>query len=88
MSNEALVKRSDGSFVSGAVPAVASALVPGLGQLLNRDSNKALGVFVVAATGVFFLSKLPLIGGLAWLAGAGAWVYGVIDGYYHGKRKK
>jgi TM2 domain-containing membrane protein YozV len=88
MSNQALAKRSEGSFWSGAVPAVASGVIPGLGQLLNRDSNKALGIFVVAASGVFFLSHLPLIGGLAWLAGAGAWVYGVVDGYYHGKRRK
>ncbi len=69
------------------MPAVASGIIPGLGQLMNRDSNKALGVFAVAAGGVFFLSNLPLVGGLAWLAGAGAWVYGIADGYYHGRKK-
>ena len=86
--SKALAKRSNGSFASGAVPAVASGVLPGLGQLLNRDSNKALGVFVVAAGGVFFLSHLPLVGGLAWLAGAGAWIYGIADGYYQGRKKR
>lgn len=86
--SKALAKRSDSSVWSGAVPAVASGVVPGLGQLLNRDSNKALGIFVVAASGVFFLSNLPLVGGLAWLAGAGTWAYGVADGYYHGRKKR
>lgn len=85
--SKALAKRSEGSALQGVGPAVASGVIPGLGQLLNRDSDKALGVFTVAAGGLLLSQYLPIIGGLAGLAGVGAWIYGVADGYYHGRKK-
>jgi hypothetical protein len=85
----ALAKRPQGSFISGAIPAIASGVIPGLGQLLNRDSDKAIGVFAVAAiTGASFVGGLPLIGGIAGLVYAGTWIYGVADGYVSGRRRK
>lgn len=85
-----LEKRS--SSGGGLVPAVASGLVPGLGQLLNGDGTKALGVFVVAfVTGAGLLSGLlggiPLIGGVAGLVATITWLYAVIDGYVTGRKK-
>ena len=64
-----LMKRSSGSVADGAVPAVASGFVPGLGQLMNGESDKALGVFVVAAIcggGLLggILGGIPIIGGV------------------------
>ena len=90
--SKALVKRSSGSAADGLVPAVASGFVPGLGQLLNGESDKAVGVFVVAAVcgaGLMggILGGIPLIGGLATLVGGATWLYGVADGYFTGKRK-
>lgn len=85
--SKALIKRS-GSVADGAVPAVASAVVPGLGQLINGESDKALGVFAVAAVaGLGFWAGIPLIGGLAGLVAGATWVYGVADGYLTGRRK-
>ena len=83
MSN-ALMKR-DGGGGSGVVPAVASAVVPGLGQLINGETDKAIGVFVVAAVaGASAVSWLPFVGTI-W---AVTWVYGVADGYIQGRKKR
>jgi hypothetical protein len=83
--SKALVRRGSGN---GVVPAVASALIPGVGQLVNGETDKAIGVFVVAAvTGASFLGAIPLIGGLAGLVYGATWIYGVADGYIQGKKK-
>lgn len=85
--SKALVKRS-GSGGSGVVPAVASALIPGVGQLVNGEVDKAIGVFAVAAiSGASFLGAIPLIGSLAGLIYGATWIYGVADGYIQGKKK-
>ena len=70
------------------VPAVASALLPGLGQLINGDVNKALAVFAIAAiTGAGFIGVIPILGPLAgWLYGA-VWLYAVGDAFVRGKRR-
>jgi TM2 domain-containing membrane protein YozV len=83
--SKALVRQSSGS---GVVPAVASALIPGVGQLVNGEVDKAIGVFVVAAiSGASFLGAIPLIGSIAGLVYGATWVYGVADGYIQGKKK-
>ncbi len=81
-----LVKRGSGS---GVVPGVASALLPGLGQLINGESDKAIGVFAVwVVAGAAFVTSLPLIGGAAAVIAGGTHLYGIIDGYFTGKRKR
>jgi len=89
--SKALVKRQSGGggdAASGVIPAVGSAIVPGLGQLINGETDKAIGVFVVAAVcGAGFVASLPLIGTVAGAVGAITWFYGVADGYIQGKRK-
>ncbi len=77
-----LIRQSKGG---GVVPAVCSGLLPGAGQLINGESDKAIGVFVVAA-GAGVLTQVPLIGGIAAAVAVGTWLYGVIDGYM-GKRR-
>ena len=82
--SKALVKRGSGS---GVVPAVASALIPGVGQLVNGEVDKAIGVFVVAAiSGASFLGAIPLLGSIAGLVYGATWLYGVADGYIQGKK--
>jgi TM2 domain-containing membrane protein YozV len=88
--SKALVRRSGGggSSASGVVPAVASALIPGVGQLVNGEVDKAIGVFAVAAiAGASFLGAIPLIGSIAGLVYGATWVYGVADGYIQGRKK-
>ena len=87
--SKALVRRSGGSGSgNGVVPAVASALIPGVGQLVNGEVDKAIGVFAVAAiAGASFLGAIPLIGSIAGLVYGATWVYGVADGYIQGKKK-
>ena len=85
---KALQKRSSGSVADGAIPAVASAVLPGLGQLLNGETDKALGVFVVSGVcGLSIIGALPLIGWAAGVVGGATWVYGVADGYLTGRKK-
>ena len=80
--------RTSGGGGSGVLPAVASAVVPGLGQLINGESDKALGVFVVSAVaGASLVRWIPLVGRLAYVIGAVTWVYGVADAYFTGKKK-
>jgi hypothetical protein len=89
--SKALIKRSSGGgdAASGVVPAVASAIVPGVGQLINGETDKAIGVFVTAAVcGAGFVAALPLVGPIAGAVGAFTWVYGVADGYIQGRKKR
>jgi len=88
--SKALIKRSGGSgdAAAGIVPAVASAIIPGVGQLINGETDKAIGVFVVAAVcGAGFVASLPLVGTVAGAVGAVTWLYGVCDGYLTGRKK-
>jgi hypothetical protein len=86
--SKALVKSSGGSG-NGVVPAAASFFIPGVGQLINGETDKAIGVFVVAvATGAAFLGGLPLIGGILGLCHAATHVYAVGDAYIQGKKKR
>ena len=74
---------------SGIVPAVASAVIPGVGQLLNGETDKAIGVFVVwAVAGASVLGWIPVVGTLAGVVAGVTWVYGVADGYFTGKKKR
>jgi hypothetical protein len=85
MTNALMKRPSSSSNMDGVLPAVAS-VIPGLGQLINKEGDKALGVFVVVVGG-YLLSALPLIG---WIPGAvafGSWVYGIADAYVTGKKK-
>ncbi|MBI4881021.1 MAG: protein kinase [Planctomycetes bacterium] len=52
-----------------AVPAVASAIVPGLGQLLNRQGSKGIVFFVGFALTLFLASGAPLAIGAVWVLG-------------------
>lgn len=82
------MKRPSGSAIDGAVPAVASAVVPGLGQLINGEGDKALGVFVTwAVAGASVLGSIPLVGTVAGAVVACTWIYGVADGYFTGRKK-
>jgi TM2 domain-containing membrane protein YozV len=77
------------SKVTGVVPAAASFAVPGVGQLLNGQGTKALGVFGVAvATGAAVLAGLPLIGGIIGIAHIATHAYAVGDAYVQARKKK
>src|SRR5438094_8548709 len=89
MSENALVKTSGGGGGSGVVPAVCSFFIPGVGQLINGESDKALGVFVVSvATGAAFLVGLPLVGGIFGMAHAIMHLYAVGGAFVPGRKKK
>jgi TM2 domain-containing membrane protein YozV len=73
---------------NGVVPAVCSAIVPGLGQLVNKETNKAIGVFAVyVVAGASVLGAILLVGPVAGVVAAGTWLYGVFDGYIQGRKK-
>jgi TM2 domain-containing membrane protein YozV len=85
--SKALVKRSGGGG-SGVVPAVCSAIVPGVGQLVNGDTDKAIGVFAVwAVAGASVLGAIPIVGWAAGLIGGATWLYGVADAYLEGRKR-
>ena len=90
--SKALIRSSRGrgsDNVAGIVPAVCSAVVPGVGQLLNGETDKAIGVFVVAAiSGASLIGALPLIGSVAGLVYGATWIYGVADGFLAGRKKR
>jgi TM2 domain-containing membrane protein YozV len=77
------------SKVKGVVPATASLVVPGVGQLINGQGTKALGVFGIAmATGAAFLTGLPLLGGIIGVAHLATHVYAVGDAYFTARKKR
>jgi hypothetical protein len=64
-------------------------VVPGLGQLVNGETDKAIGVFAVSVVaGLSFLGVIPIVGTVAGAIGAVTWIYGVADGYVQGKRRR
>lgn len=81
-----LARRSSGN---GVVPAVCSAIIPGVGQLVNGETEKAIGVFLVyTVAGASLIGAIPLLGPLAGLVAGATWIYGVADGYVQGKKKR
>jgi TM2 domain-containing membrane protein YozV len=83
---KSLTKRSK---ARGVVPATASLVVPGVGQLINGQGTKALGVFGVAmATGAAFLTGLPLLGAVIGVAHVATHVYAVGDAYVQARKKR
>jgi TM2 domain-containing membrane protein YozV len=87
MSNS-LVKSSQ-SKAGGVIPAVCSAIIPGVGQLVNGETDKAIGVFVVAAvSGASIVGAIPILGSVAGLVYGATWLYGVADGFIQGRRKR
>jgi len=86
--SKALVKSGGSEGGSGIVPAACSFFVPGVGQLINGETDKAVGVFAVAVvTGAAFWAGLPLIGGILGLAHIATHVYAVGDAYIQGRKK-
>lgn len=84
--SKALIRRSNNA--NGVVPAVCSAIIPGVGQLVNGETEKAIGVFAVAAVSASsFLGAIPLLGAAAGLVYAATWIYSVADGYLTGKNR-
>jgi TM2 domain-containing membrane protein YozV len=82
----ALTKRSK---ARGVVPAAASLVVPGAGQLINGQGTKALGVFGIAmATGAAFLTGLPILGVVIGTAHVVTHVYAVGDAYFTSRAKR
>lgn len=77
-----------GSTASGVVPAVCSAIIPGLGQLVNKETEKAIGVFAVyVVAGASVIGAIPLLGPVAGVVAGATWLYGVFDGYIQGKKR-
>lgn len=77
------------SKLKGAVPATASLVVPGVGQLMNGQGSKALGVFGVSlATGAAFLTGLPILGGVIGIAHLATHGYAVADAYIQARKKR
>lgn len=87
--SKALVKtRGRRDNVAGVIPAACSAVIPGLGQLINGQTDKAVGVFAVSVVaGLSLLHAIPLLGGAAALVGGVTWLYGVADGFLEGRKR-
>ncbi len=84
--SKALVRRSSGG--TGVIPGGCSALLPGLGQVVNGESDKGVGmmaVYIVAGAGI--VGAIPLVGWAGGLLAGATWIYAVADAYVHGKRK-
>jgi hypothetical protein len=75
-----LYRAENGAYV---LPGVLSALIPGLGQLIKKQTGKALmffGIWLGWGLVVWVLHLIPFFGGLAgWLTGAFLWLVNVLD---------
>lgn len=77
------------SKAKGVVPATASLLLPGVGQLINGQGKKAVGVFGVAmATGAAFMTGMPILGGIIGAAHLVTHAYAVGDAYIQARKKR
>ena len=81
-----LIKKPGGS---GAVPGIASLFLPGLGQLINGENDKALGVFATwGIAGLSVIAAIPIVGWVGGLVAAGTHFYAVADGIITARRKR
>lgn len=86
--SKALMRRGGENKARGVVAGVASLALPGLGQLVNGQGDKALGVFAVwAIAGASLIGWIPIVGTIAGAVALGTHVYAVADGYVTGKKK-
>lgn len=86
--SKALMKRPGPSKWTGVAPAVASAIVPGVGQMANGEFDKGLGVLITAAVaGASVIGAIPLVGTIAGAVYTCTWIYGVADGYFSARKK-
>ena len=84
MSNAMIKHSQEPNNARGVVAGVGSAFLPGLGQLINGETDKAVGVAVVAiGAGLLSGIGLPLMG-LVYTCTAG---YAAIDGFVQGRKK-
>jgi TM2 domain-containing membrane protein YozV len=79
-----LLKNSKGIY---PVPAIVSAIFPGVGQMLKGQFVKGLvflGVYLVWGVIGFFLGLIPFLGGLIGLcAGLFLWAVNILDALIH-----
>jgi len=77
------------SKAAGVVPATASLVLPGVGQLINGQGKKAVGVFGAAmATGAAFMTGMPVVGTIIAAAHVVTHVYAVGDAYVQARKKR
>lgn len=92
--SKALVRRGRTSNTRGLISGVPSFFIPGSGQAINGEGDKAIGMAAVwlGGLGIAFLGGgLPLIGGLAaWVGGVvagGTQIVAAGDGFLQGRKK-
>lgn|GEM_PF-1227353 len=92
--SKALVRRGRTSNTRGLVSGVPSLFIPGSGQVINGEGDKALGMAAVWLGGAALAvlgGGLPLIGGLAaWIGGTvmtGTHIISGADGFIQGRKK-
>ena len=87
--SKALMKSGDPNNARGIVAGVGSMVLPGLGQLINGETDKAIGVAVVAlGAGAVASIGIPLIAPVAGLVSGVTYCYGIVDGFVQGRKKK
>jgi TM2 domain-containing membrane protein YozV len=81
-----ITRSQNGTYV---LPGVLSALIPGLGQLIKKQTGKAVLFFAIWALWgivVWFLGWIPILGGLAGtLGGVFLWLVNVLDALFNGE---
>lgn len=80
-------RTSNGAYV---LPGILSAFLPGLGQLIKKQTGKALFFFAIwLGWGLITLAFnwLPLGGLATWLAGAFLWLVNVLDALFNGETR-
>ena len=79
-----LAKRNDGPH---PIPALCSAVLPGLGQMVKGDTDKGVGILVVAVVaGSGFVAGVPRVGAAAGIVAGATWLYGVVDAAFAKKK--
>jgi len=69
--------------------AAFSTLVPGAGQLVNGQPDKAIGLLAAfAIAGASFLGAIPLLRGAATLILGATWLYAVVDAFLVGRVRR
>jgi len=79
---------SEPNNVRGVIAGVGSVILPGVGQLINGETNKGIGVGVTyLGAGAIAAIGIPLIAPVAGAVACLTWIYGVADGFLQGRKK-
>ena len=88
MSKALMTSGGEPNNVRGVIAGLGSVVLPGVGQFINGETDKAIGVGITyLGAGAVAAIGIPVLAPVAGLVAGLTWCYGVADGFLQGRKK-